>query len=82
MVTPLVLYEGQDKSIENQGVCKYSITRVQRPRKGSNKSGLLQQVVFICRLYEVDLIRSVVSGQWSLKVVNFLIQVVSNKGSL
>ena len=23
MVTPLVLYEGQDKSFENKGVCKY-----------------------------------------------------------
>ena len=80
MVTPLVLYEGQNKSIENKGICKFSITRVQRPRKGSNKSGLLQQVVFKCKLYQVNLIRGVVSGQWSLKAVDCLIQVVSNTG--
>ena len=82
MVTPLVLYEGRDKSIENKGVCKYkySITCVQRPHKRSNKSGLLQQVVFKCRLYWLDLIRGVVSGQWSLKSVDCLIQVVSKTG--
>ena len=83
MVTPLILYEGQDKPIENKGVCKYSITCVQRPCKESNKSGLLEQVVFNCRLYLVDLIRGVVTGQWSLKAVDCLyrwslIQVVFN----
>ena len=87
MVTPLILYEGQDKSIENKRVCKYSITCVQIPRKGSNKSGLLQQVVFNCRLYWVDLIRGVVTGQWSLKAVDCLyrwslIQVVFNRNTL
>ena len=46
----LVLYEGQHKSTENKGVYKYSITCVQRPCKGSNKSGLLQQVVFKYRI--------------------------------
>ena len=46
---------------------KYSITCIQRPLKGSNKSGLLQQVVFKCRFYKVDLgTRIVVSEQWSL----------------
>ena len=33
------------------GKPKYSIICIQRPLKGSNKSGLLQQVVFKCRLY-------------------------------
>ena len=79
MVKPLIVCEGQDKSIENKGVCKYSITCVKRPRKGSNKSGLLQQVVFKCRLYKVNLKRGVVSGQWSLKAVDCLIQEVSNQ---
>ena len=45
---------------------KYKITCIQRPPKGSNKSGLLQQVVFKCMFYEVDLRRGVVSEQWSL----------------
>ena len=80
MVTPLILYEGQDKSIENKGVRKYSITCVQRPCKGSNESGLLKQVVFKCRLYQGNLIRGVVSGQWSLKAVDCLIRVISNTG--
>ena len=30
---------------------KYSITCTQRPLKGSNESGILQQVVFKCRFY-------------------------------
>ena len=30
---------------------KYSITCIQRPLKGSNKSGLLWQVVFKCMFY-------------------------------
>ena len=33
----------------------YSITCIQRPLKGSNESGLLHQVVFKCRFYQVDL---------------------------
>ena len=46
--------------------CNYSITCIQRPYNGSNVSGLLQQVVFKCRFYYVDLrkgccIRTVVS---------------------
>ena len=41
---------------------------------------LLQQVVFKCRLYLVDLWRSVVPEQWSLKAVDCLIQVTSNAG--
>ena len=43
---------------------KYSITCIQRPRKGSRKSGLSQQVAFKCRFYQVDLRRGVVSVQW------------------
>ena len=33
----------------------YSISCIQRPLKGSNESGLLQQVVCKCRFYKVDL---------------------------
>ena len=58
----------------------YSITCIQRPPKGNNESGLLQQVVFKYRLLWVYLTRDVVSEQWSLKVVHCLIQVVSNTG--
>ena len=58
----------------------YSITRIQRPLKGSNESGLLQQVVFKCRFYLVDSRTVVVSEQWSLKAGGLLIQVVSNTG--
>ena len=32
-------------------ITKYRITCIQRPPRGSNKSGLLQQVVFKCRFY-------------------------------
>ena len=73
---------------ENSGWCRscgdgkssnitYSITCIQRPPKGSDKSGLLQQVVFKCRFYQAHLRRCVVSEQWSLKAVYCLIQVVS-----
>ena len=59
---------------------KYSITCIQRPlNKGSNESGLLQQVVFKCnpiRLISVGLLYQ----KWSLKVGGLLIQVVSNTG--
>ena len=58
----------------------YSITCIQRPLKGSNESGPLQQVVFKCRLYQVDLRRITVSEQLSLKTGGLLIQVVSNTG--
>ena len=58
----------------------YSITCIQRPPEGSNKSSLLQQVVFNCRFYLFDLRRSVVSQQCSLKAVDRFIQVVSDKG--
>ena len=58
----------------------YSITCLQRPLKGNNKNGLLQQVVFKCRFCSVDLIRVVVSEQWSLKAGGLLIQVISNTG--
>ena len=51
-----------------------------RPLKGSNESGLLQQVVFKSRFYEADLRRVVVSEQRSLKSGGLLIQVVSNTG--
>ena len=60
---------------------KYSITCIQRPLKGSNESGLLQQAVFKCRFYKVELRRVVVSEQWSFKADGLLIQVVSNTGS-
>ena len=53
---------------------------VKKPLKGSNERGLLQQVVFKCRLYQADLRRDVVSEQWSLKAACLLIQVVSNTG--
>ena len=59
---------------------KYSITCIKRPPKGSNESGPLQQVVFKCRFYQVDLRRVVVSEQWSIKAGGILIQVVSNTG--
>ena len=48
-------------------VLYYSITCIQRSPKGSNKSGLLQQVVFKCRFYFLDLRRGILSEQWSLK---------------
>ena len=57
----------------------YSITCIQRPLKGSNESGLLQQVVLKCRFYLVDL-RVAVSEQLSLTAGGLLIQVVSNTG--
>ena len=59
---------------------KYSITSIQRLPKGSNRSGLLQQVVFKCRWYYVDLRREAVLEQWSLKEGDCLIQVVFNAG--
>ena len=59
---------------------KFRITCIQRPLKGSNEGGLLQQVVFKCRFYLVDLRRVTVSEQWSLKAGGLLIQVVSNTG--
>ena len=46
---------------------KNSITCIKRPPKGSYKGGLLQQVVFKCRFYKVDLRKVVVSEHWSLK---------------
>ena len=58
----------------------YSITCIQRPPNGSNKSGLLQQVVKKYMFYQLDFTSSVVSEQWSLKAVNCLIQVVSDTG--
>ena len=64
--------------ISNLRLSKYSITCFQRAPKGSNKSGLLQQVVFKCRFCYVDLTRSVLSEQWSLRAGHCLIQVVSN----
>ena len=59
---------------------KYSITCIQRPLKESNESGLLQQVVFKCRFYYVDLRRVGVSEQWYLKAGCLLIQVISYTG--
>ena len=59
---------------------QYSITCIKRPIKGSNESGLIQQVVFKCRFYKVDLRRVVVSEQWSFKAGGLLIQVVSSTG--
>ena len=58
----------------------YSITCIQKPLKGSNESGLFQQVVFACRFYSIDLRRVVVSEKWSLKAGVLLIQVVFNTG--
>ena len=40
--------------IERTDIIMYSITCIQRPTKGSHKSGLLQQVVFKCKFYSVD----------------------------
>ena len=57
----------------------YSITYIPRPLKRSYESGLLQQVVFKCRFYYVEL-RSVVSAQWSIKAGGLSIQVVSKTG--
>ena len=58
----------------------FTKTCIQRPPKGSNKSGLFQQVVFKYRFYKADLQKVVVSEEWSLKAVVCLIQVVSNPG--
>ena len=55
----------------------YNISCIQRPLKGSNASGLLQQVVFKCRFYLVELRRGFVSEQLFLKAGGLLIQVVS-----
>ena len=51
---------------------------IQRPLKGSNESGLLQQVVSEWKFYLIDLRRIVVSEQMSLKAGGLLIHVVSN----
>ena len=59
---------------------QYSVTSIQRPPKGNNESGLLQNMIFQCRFFWVYLRRDVVSEQSSLKVVDCLIQVVSNTG--
>ena len=59
---------------------RYSITCITRQLEGSNESGLLQQVVFKCRFYQVNVRKVVVSEQWSLKAGGLLIQVVSNTG--
>ena len=67
-------------TLPNNNILDYSITCIQRSLKGSNESGLLQQVVFKCRFYEVDLRRVAVSEPWSLKASGLLIQVVSNTG--
>ena len=40
-----------DAESKNRYLCIYSITCIQRPLKGSNEIGLLQQVVFKCRFY-------------------------------
>ena len=61
-------------------ISRYSITCIQRPLKGSKENGLLQQVVFRCRFYSVDLRQIIVSEQWYLKADDLLIQVVSNTG--
>ena len=53
-------------------ILMYSITCIQRPPNGSDKSGLLLQVVFKCRFYLDDFTRGVVSEQWSLKAVDCL----------
>ena len=45
----------------HQSEPKYSTTCTPRPLKGNNESGLLQQVVFKCMFYYVDLRRVVVS---------------------
>ena len=58
----------------------YSISCIQRPPKGSNKSGLLKQVVLKRWFYLVDFRRGLVSEQWSLKSGGCLIWVVSNTG--
>ena len=58
--------------VSGESGMKHSISCSQRPPKGSNKSGLLQQVTFKCRFDLVDLRRSVVSEQWSLKAVDCL----------
>ena len=59
---------------------KFSITCIKKPLKGSNESGLSQQVVLKCRLYRVDFRRVVLTEQWSLKAGGLSIQVVSNTG--
>ena len=68
------------KSLDYVVKGKYSITCIKRPLKGSNESGLVQQVVFKCRFYQVDLKSVDVSEQWSFKAGGLLRQVVSNTG--
>ena len=46
--------------LQNKCFWRYSITCIQRRLKGSNKSGLVQQMVFKCRFYLVDLRRGVI----------------------
>ena len=75
-----VLYGLKALLQKNKSTIKYSITCIKRPRKRSDKSSLLQQVVFKCRFYSDDFRRGVVSEQWSLQAVDCLIQVVSNPG--
>ena len=51
---------------------------IQKPTKENNKSGLLQRVVFKCRMYEVDSRRGVVSEQWSLKAADCSLSKTTN----
>ena len=49
-----MISNGQFRAVQNEEffTCvQYSITCIQRTLKGSNESGLLQQVVFKCRFY-------------------------------
>ena len=84
MLTEILLqmqtFDDLEHTSRSLNACIYSITCMQRPLKESNESGLLQQVVFECRSYQVDLRTVVVSEQWSLKADGLLIQVVSNTG--
>ena len=60
---------------------KYSITCLQRPINGSNKSGFLQQMVFKYRfLFGRFQKRCFGLEQWSSKAMDCLIHVVSNTG--
>ena len=69
-----------DCDLNKGSLWSYGITCIQRPIKGINESGLLQQVVIKCRFYWIDLWRVVVSEQLSHKAGSHLIQGFSNTG--
>ena len=77
LTAPLCL---EFKQLHSSSPQSHSITGIQRQTKGSNKSGLLQQVVFKYRFYLFNSRSCVVFEKLSVRAVDCLIQVVSNTG--